>query len=100
MKAFLQSHWKLALGINLLLGVALWLGFFTDISLRGTIPDILFPPFVIIFALITVGAIPPEKRKFGRLALIPSCSGGCLYLLMGFIMLIPPLTLAFLFGAS
>lgn len=100
MKAFLQSHWKLVPGINLLLGVALWFGSFTDISLRGTIPDILFPPFVAVLALISLGIIPTEKKKFGMLANIPSVGGGCLYMLMAFIMLAPPFTLAFLFDAS
>ncbi len=100
MKAFLQSHWKLVLVANLLLGVSLWFGFFTNLSLRGTLSDILFPAFTTIFAVTTLGALPTEKRKFGGLAYIPSCGGGCLYLFMGFIMLIPPFTLAFLFGAS
>lgn len=100
MKAFLQSHWKLVLAVNVVLGGSFWLGFLSDLSLRGTLSDILFPPFIMIFAIITLGALPIEKRKFGGLAYIPSCGGGCLYLFMGFIMLIPPFTLAFLFGAS
>jgi len=100
MKIYLQSHWKLILVLNLILGIALWFGSFTDVSLRGTIPDILFPPFVTVLALITLGALPAEKKKLGVLAYIPSFSGGCLYLLMGFIMIVPPFTLAFLFGAS
>lgn len=100
MKVFLRSHWKLVLTINLLLGIALWLSFFINVSLRGTISDILFPPIVAFFALLTLGALPSEKRKIGIFAYFPSFGGGCLYLLMGLIMIIPPFTLAFLFGAS
>ena len=100
MKALLQSHWNLVLAVNLLLGIAFWFGFLSDLSLRGTLSDILFPPFILTFAIITLGTLPTEKRKLGRLAYIPSCSGGCLSLLMGLIMLIPPFTLAFLFGVS
>lgn len=99
MKAFLQSHWKLVLGVNLLLGVVLWIVFLTDVSLRGTIPDILFPPATALFALLTLGALS-AKRKIGIFAYIPSFGGGCLYLFMGLIMIVPPFTLAFLFGAD
>lgn len=100
MKAFLQVHWKLVLSFNLLLGIALWFGYLTDVSLRGTILDYLFPPFVTLFALITLKALPYEKKKYGRLGYIPSLAGGCSYLLMVCIMLIPPFTLGFLFSIS
>lgn len=100
MKVFLQSHWKLVLGINLLLGITLWFGFFTDVSLRGTIPDILFPPLVAIIAMKTLEIIPLERKSISKLGLSPSFIGGCLFLLMGCFMLIPPFTLGFLFGVS
>lgn len=100
MKIFLQSHWKLVLAINLFLGISLWLGFFTDISLRGTIPDILFPPLVVVFAVATIRVVPTERKKLSKLAYIPSYIGGFLFLLMACIMLIPPFTLGFLFGVS
>lgn len=100
MKAYLQSHWKLVLGINLLIGIALWFGFFTDVSLRGTIPDILFPPVVAILATTTITIIPEEKKKLDKFIFIPSLLGGYLYIITGCVLLVPPFTLGFLFGAS
>ena len=100
MKAFLQSHWKLVLIINLLLGIVLWLDWFTNISLRGEFTNILFPLIVAFLALITLEILPAEKKRLGVFASIPSCGGGCLYLLVGFMMLIPPFTLYFLFRVS
>src|SRR5690349_43082 len=100
MKTYVQSHWKAVLSINLILGIALWFGFFTDISLRGTILDILFPPSVAILALLTMRTLPAETKKIGKVAYMPSLIGGGLYTIMGVVLLLPPFTLAFLFGAS
>lgn len=100
MKSFLQKQWKFALGINFLLGVALWIGLFTDVSLRGTISDILFPPVVAIIAIGTIQIIPSEWKRISKIGLSLSYIGGCLFLLIGCIMLIPPFTLGFLFGIS
>ncbi len=100
MKIFLQNNWKLVLLLNLVLGISLWFGFFTDVSLRGTIPDLLFPPIVALFAFITTGTLPREKKRFLRMAYWPSLLGGFLHVFLVLILIIPPFTLGFLFAAG
>jgi hypothetical protein len=89
--------------INIILGLFLWFLFFTDYSLAGTIPDILYPPVVGIIALVSLG-INIIRNKSQRLLILlsqlPSIVGGGLYILIAFVMLIPPFTLGAFFAFS
>ncbi|MCP4374084.1 MAG: hypothetical protein GY797_39155 [Deltaproteobacteria bacterium] len=99
----LTWSWNWLIFVNLILGLFLWLLFSTDYSLIGTIPDILFPPLVAIIAVVSLALINIHGRfqKFlVMLAHLPSIIGGCLYILIAFIMLIPPFTLGTMFMMS
>lgn len=99
MKPFLQSNRKLVLVTNLILGIFLWLLDSSDLSLRGTEWDIVFPPLIFVIALITILTMPNDQsRSISRLAYLPSFLGGGMHVLIGLIMIFPPFTLAFLFG--
>ena len=77
--------------------------FFTDYSLAGTIPDLLYPPIVGIIALVSL-AINIISNKRQRLLItlphLPSIIGGGLYILIALVMLIPPFTLGAFFAVS
>lgn len=99
MKTFLQSNWKVVLALNLALGIFLWFLDSTDYSLRGTISDIVFPPFVFIVAIITLMAVPDiQKKRISKLVCLPSLIGAGVHVLFGIMMIIPPFTLALLFS--
>lgn len=99
MRTFLQSHWKAVLAVNLVLGAFLWFLDSTDFSLRGSIPDIVFPPFVFIVAITTMMIVPDTQwKRVSKLFCLPSLIGAGVHVLFGIIMIIPPFTLAFLFG--
>lgn len=99
MKAFLQSHWKVVLAVNLVLGAFLWFLDSTDYSLRGTISDIVFPPTVFIIAVITLMTVPDiQKKRISKLICLPSLVGAGIHVLIGIIMIVPPFTLALLFS--
>lgn len=73
--------------INLILGLFLWFLFFTDYSLAGTMPDILYPPVVGTIALVSlVTNLIRNKRKRLLITLphLPSIIGGGLYILVAF----------------
>jgi hypothetical protein len=94
---------KALLIINLILGLFLWFLFFTDYSLAGTFPDILYPPTVGLIALVslTITKISYRRRSLLiTLSHLPSIIGGGLYILMAFIMFIPPFTLGAIFAIS
>ncbi len=100
----LKPFSKALVVINLILGLFLWFLFFTDYSLAGSIPDILYPPVVLIFAIVSLAIIHiirTKRQKFLITLLhIPSIIGGGLYILIAFAMLIPPFTLGALFAFS
>ena len=99
----LTWSWNWLIFVNLILGLFLWFLYFTDYSLIGTIPDILFPPLVAIIAVVSLALINIHGRFqkfFVMLAHLPSIIGGGLYILIAFIMLIPPFTLGTMFMVS
>jgi hypothetical protein len=99
MKNFLQLHSKTILAINLILGIFLWFLDSTDFSLRGTIPDIIFPPLVFIIATATLVLVSDtQKRRTSRILCLPSLIAGGAHILIGLMMIIPPFTLALFFS--
>lgn len=99
MKTYLLSYWKVILVVNLLLGVFLWFIDSTDYSLKGTISDFVFPPLVFIIALLTLLAVTDiRKKRSSKLICLPSLIGGGIHILVGILMVLPPFTLALLFG--
>ncbi|MDY7040002.1 MAG: hypothetical protein SVX38_03985 [Chloroflexota bacterium] len=89
--------------VNLVLGVVLWFGLFTDYSLAGTLPDLIFTPtvglvgfisFVILLARVSI----ERKGCFAPLACLPSLIGGCLPVVVTLLLILPPFTLGFIFA--
>lgn len=94
---------KLLVWFNLILGLCLWFLYCTDYSLAGTVADIVFPPAVAGVALVSMAMVKRRRifpRLFVTLAHLPSIIGGGLYVLAGFMLLVPPFTLAGLFTLS
>lgn len=85
---------------NGITGIFLWFSTFTNVSLRGTISDILLPPFAFGLALVVLAYVPTQMKKMVMLIGAPSLLGGFLYLAMGLLMLIPPFTLVLLFSTD
>ncbi len=97
-KMFFNQHGWQGLGmLNLVLGLFLCLYAFTDISLAGTIADLLFPPIVLALSIlsyrISATISPRRNRRFIRW----SCSVGLVvggsYTLAGAFLFVPPFTL-------
>lgn len=93
--------WKVLVFVNLILGTLLWFLYSTDYSLVGTVSDFVFPISVAIVALLSLGVLKKTNKKIdkiiGILAPIPSLLGGCLPLLVGILMFVPPFTLGAMF---
>lgn len=81
----IPSHkWKVVLAINLLLGLLLFFGLFTDYSWAGALPDMLYPPIVALVAIFSLRLLKraaPTRAKgiAGRLLCLPSIFTGCIY---------------------
>jgi len=97
-----KSSWRLT-WISLGLGLSFWLLDSTDLSLPGTISDLLFPPFVFFFALVIRiryrRRLTDREWRISRAAHLPSLLGGGLFCLLGALLLIPPFTLGGIFNA-
>ncbi len=83
--------------LGLILGFLLWFGYFTDYSLAGTIPDLLFPALVGIVAIKAIGQTSYRLIKY---ILGLHVLAGFFPLFVILISLIPPFLLGFLFAAS
>ena len=92
---------KVIVGLNVVLGLILWFGYFTDFSWAGLLPDLLFPPMVGLVALVSFARLKAISNKNGRntvrLFSIFSIAGGCLPGCLIAILILPPFTLGFLF---
>jgi hypothetical protein len=99
----LKFLWNVSAIIHLILGLLMWFLFFTDYSLVGYIPDIVFPPLVGIIAFICLLRIKTSdkfQQIWVTLAHLPAIIGGAFYLLTGLIMLVPPFLLIPVFMIS
>jgi hypothetical protein len=96
-----QHRWRFLVAMNLCLGVPLWFFYFTDYSWAGIIPDITFPPVVaaisLVSLLVTRKSPTSSQRRVARWACLPSLIGGCSYMLMAVLLVMPPFTLGALF---
>ena len=64
-KMFFNQHGWQGLGmLNLVLGLFLCLYAFTDISLAGTIADLLFPPIVLALSILSYRILPDLRDYF------------------------------------
>ena len=88
------------LWLNVALGAVLWFLLFTDYSFVGTLPDVLFPVIVFVFALVSRGLSANTDPRVRRRCLLPSLLGGGLYAGAIVLLLIPPLTLGVVFLVS
>lgn len=99
-RKYLSEHRTLnnILIANLILGILLWFGMFSNYELEYTQGNTLFPIIVGVLGLIS---LVYSKLKFSgshsRLFFIPSISGGTFFLLLRQIMLLPPFMLATMF---
>ncbi len=104
MKIKITLTWKSLVALNLLAGLFLWFLYATDFSLNGTIPDLLFPVLVLIFAFvslfITFKKTIPWWRILVFLAHLPSILGGGLFFLTTCLLFVPPFTLGTMFQVS
>ena len=93
--------WKVIAALNLALGALLWLGYLTDYSWVGTLPDILFLLLVGVVASVSLDELgetaSASAEKVVRWARLPSRIGVGVAVLSVILMLIPPFTLGFIF---
>lgn len=91
-----HTTWRTISAINLALGILLWIGYLTDLSLAGTVADWVFPLLVGVLAYYTFFAAPyyapADMRASVRRACIPSLAGGIAFVLAAVLMLVPPFT--------
>jgi len=90
-----KRGWTILIGVNLVAGLLLWVGYLTDWSLAGTIPDLLFPLFVGLlgyYTLLAAQGAPHRQRRSIIWACAPSLVGGAAYLLAGILLFMPPFT--------
>ena len=96
--------WAVLAFLSAGLGLLLWGLHFTNWSLRGTIPDLIFPCIVGILgfaSLITTWRMPSRSMRYAvRILSLPAVVGATLYALFIFILFIPPFTLGGLFWIS
>ena len=80
-----KRKWLVLICVNLVLGCVLWLFYFTEYSLVGTIPNILLPPAVLLLGVLTLraGRKAPSKTAshIRKLSSLPAITGGCLHIL-------------------
>jgi len=91
-----HTTWRTISAVNLALGILLWIGYLTDLSLAGTIADWVFPLLVGVLAYYTFFAAPyyapADMRASVRRSCIPSLAGGAAFVLAAVLMLVPPFT--------
>lgn len=91
-----HTTWRTISAVNLALGILLWIGYLTDLSLAGTMADWMFPLLAGVLAYYTLFAAPyyapADMRSAVRRACIPSLAGGIAFVLAAVLMLVPPFT--------
>lgn len=91
-----HTTWRTISAVNLVLGILLWVGYLTDLSLAGTVADWVFPLLVGVLAYYTFIAAPyyapADMRASVRRACIPSLAGGIAFVLAAVLLLVPPFT--------
>lgn len=92
-----KNNSSYVVGVSLILGFVLWFGYFTDYSLAGTIPDLLFPPLVGFIAIKAIGHTPSRLLKH---LLGLHVFAGFIPFFVILIALTPPFLLGTLFTAS
>jgi hypothetical protein len=93
--------WKSLLVFDLLLGLLLWFGGFTDYSWAGTVADIAYPFVVVVSGLFSLVAVVKVsgwgRRLLALLSCVPSLFGGCASIILAAILFLPPFTLGTVF---
>lgn len=91
--------WSIAI---LALGVLFWFLSFTNYSLVGSWPDVIFPVAVGLAAFISLAVALPRTEGRARVVTavvhLPALLGGGLFVLSTLLMFVPPFTLGGLFG--
>ena len=86
----------------LALGVLLWFLSFTNYSLVGSWPDVIFPVAVGLTAFISLAIALPRTKGRGRVLTavthLPALLGGGLFVLSTLLMFVPPFTLGGIFA--
>jgi hypothetical protein len=88
----------LLIGVNLPLGLVLWLGLISDLSWTSDLVNTLFPPLVGLLAFVSWPLWRYLRPGGGKrawlwqgLVLAPSLAGGLPYVILGIVALIPPI---------
>ena len=98
-----KNAWKINAGINLAIGLFYWFLASTNISLVGSIIELLLPFVIMVIALISKRwAAPADKKqeKILKLSRFPSIIAGVVNGVMIFILFVPPFTLGGVFMAG
>jgi hypothetical protein len=94
--------WRWWIIVILSLGVLLWFLSFTNYSLVGSWPDVIFPVAVGVTAFISLAVALPRtegrERALVGAAHLPALLGGGLFVLSTLLMFVPPFTLGGLFA--
>jgi len=101
-KARALATWHRWSAVILALGVLLWFLSFTNYSLVGSWPDVIFPAAVGLTAFISLAVALPRTegrvRVLTAAAHLPALLGGGLFVLSTLLMFVPPFTLGGLFA--
>jgi hypothetical protein len=97
-----RRGYRKVIAVNLILGLLLWAGYCTDYSLRGTMPDYMFPPAVALVALASLfrrdkGMTRRSRRRYVW-SCMPSLIGGGMAMLLMAVVALMGLPALFMLG--
>ena len=99
-------YWPyLLMGVNVLLGLVLWLGLISDLAWASSAANYLFPPFVALLALISWRILRRRRPGGGKrawlwqgLGFAPSLVGGLPYIVLMVVAFVPPILFVTMMG--
>jgi hypothetical protein len=93
------------MGVNVLLGLVLWLGLISDLAWASSAANYLFPPLVALLALISWRILRRRRPGGGKrawlwqgLGFAPSLAGGLPYIVLTVVAFIPPILFVTIMG--
>lgn len=86
----LSHNSKFILSINILLGLSLWFGTFTDFEYRIPLMNVLFPFLVLGIGLRTITKLNTPRNILRNLLCLPSIVGGVPYTFFAILVIVNP----------